>query len=252
MDSINEDIKKSIIEGYLLIIKDFFDVVSKNSELLSPNLCVGINTINRVFEYTMIKTKCIEKTKYYSQKSYYYYLEYIDQIKSLYLYQSLNDMDAVLFVYKKTIFDLANDDSLQSMNAFTIRYEPMSIEDIDLTMLLKKIFKLTNTLFYWDNMKLTFINRQNVCDNFLSKFLKRIAVAEYIYMYLEMIQHKIEMDNREYELLLTEYTEKKIKKNEDDYKETFLIKFYVDETVLIDKFNSGNMKDFLKWIYSPI
>lgn len=248
----DEKIKRSIVDSYGLIITDFFDAVSKNNDLTIFNICLAINTMNRVFEYTILKTKCIEKTRYYSQKSYSYYLEYVEQIHSLYLSQNLNDMDVVLFVYKKTIFDLANDESAQPMNVFTLNYNPLQIEDEELKILLKKIFKLTDVLFYWRNEKLDFRNRQNICDTFLNKFLKRVDNAEFIYTYLEMIQNKILMAPTEYELLLTEYTKKKIKNNDVKNEESFLIKFYVDESILIEKFESGDMKEFLKWLHSPV
>jgi hypothetical protein len=125
------------------------------------------------------------------------------------------------------------------------------METYELTELLKKMFKLTNTLFYWGNNKLTIIDRQSICNRYLNNFFKKIELAEYVYSYLEVIQYKIDMSSSEYIALLTEYAEKKIKKI-DELPENLLIKFYVDESTLIDKFRSGNMKEFLKWVYSPI
>jgi hypothetical protein len=59
MNSVNEILKKSILDAYAIVINDFLDIVSKNSDSMETNLCIGINTINRVFEYTLINTKCI-------------------------------------------------------------------------------------------------------------------------------------------------------------------------------------------------
>lgn len=249
MDPFNETVKKTILDAYFITIRDFLEVVSKNSDSMEANLCVGINTINRVFEYTIINTKCIEKTKHYSQKSYCYYLEYTKQINDLYVSYNLNDMDAVMFVYKKTIFDLANADSKQSI--LTVNYDTIAIEHDELKELLNRMFKLTNTLFYWENDKITIIDHQTICNTFLNKFFKKIDSVEYVYRYLEIMQYKIDMTSDEYFALLTEYADKKIK-NVDELEDNLLIKFYVDESTMIDKFRAGNMKEFLKWVYSPI
>jgi hypothetical protein len=245
----NEKIK-SITDSYFLILKDFFEIVSKNSDFFTDTLCIGINTINRVFEYTIIKTKSIEKAKFYSQRSYYYYLEYVEQIKDLAIANDLNNMDAVLFSYKKTIFDLSNDETSQSLNMLTINNDPIIIQDEELKNILKQLFKLTNTLFYWENEKINFAHRYRICNIYLFNFFKKLDVAVQIYSYLEIMQHKISMDFNEYELLLKEYINKKIKSAPDI--ESGFIKFYVEETLCIEKFRSGNMKDFLNWVYSPI
>jgi hypothetical protein len=224
--------------------------MSKNNDLSETNVCIGINTINRVFEYTLVYTKCIEKTKYYAQRSYYYYLEYIEQIGDLYLSQGLNHMDAVLFVYKKTIFDLESDSENQSVNMLAMNTEPILSDADAIGSSLLKIFKLINILMYWNNKEVTFLNRKTLCQSFLFKFLKKLDNVEIIYTYLEILQRKIVMNYSSYEKLLIELSEKKLKKNNGDNLEKFLFKFYIDESILLEKFESGNMKDFVKWLYS--
>jgi hypothetical protein len=256
MNSSSDISKKRIVDSYVFIINDFFSTVAKsNSDLSALNICIGINTINRVFEHTLLRTKCIETAKYYSQKSYYYYLEYMEQVSNMYLSQGLNHMDAVMFVYKKTIFDLANDDTNQSVNMITMQSSPLVVNDVELNDTLGKIFKLINTLFYWDNKNIGFSNRLAICHSYLSKFLKKLDIIETLCIYLEMLQYKISMDFLTYESLLTELADKKIRKKDDsinDWSEFILIKFYIDESTLIEKFESGNMKDFVKWLCAPI
>jgi hypothetical protein len=251
MESEYERLKHIIYGSYVDLLMDFFVTMSKSKDLSLENIRIGINTINRVFEYTLTATKCIEKTKYYSQKSYCYYLEYIEQVGELYLSQTLNHMDAVLFVYRKTIFDLENDDSDKSANIFSINSKPITMDEENLHNMLSNAFKLTNVLLYWKNKTFTFLNRQAICKTFLNKLIKKNDNLEIIYSHLEMIQHKICMNYHGYCLLLTELCEKKIKRQDPtDYNDIFLIKFYIEETMLLDKFNSGNMKEFVKWLYS--
>jgi hypothetical protein len=146
---------------------------------------------------------------------------------------------------------LENDDSDKSANIFSINSKPITIDDVELHKILSNAFKFINILFYWKNEKLTFLNRQAVCNIFINKLIKKLDNLETVYSYLEMIQHKIYMDYDQYCLLLTELCEKKMKKQDRIVcNDMFLMKFYIEETMLLDKFNSGNMKEFVKWLYS--
>jgi len=164
-----------------------------------------MNTIHRVFEYILIKTKNIEKVCYYSKKTYYYYLEYMEQIYSSNLHQNLNQMDAMLFVYKKTIFDLydgENEDTFGTMtNIIASNGEIMNIDDDNIQNMLKKISKIMNTLFYWENTEFTFYERKELC-NYLDFFMKKCFSVPQIVQFLEILQKKITMKYPEYLLLV--------------------------------------------------
>ena len=70
----------------------------------------GIQTMSHVFKIILLYTKNIDIASHYTQRAYYYFVEFIGQIgEESHSYLQLNSKDAALFVYKKTIFDINND-----------------------------------------------------------------------------------------------------------------------------------------------
>jgi hypothetical protein len=252
--------KSRIILKYALIIKEYFDLMNQNETLKNihnpnPSLYIGMNAIHRVFEYILIKNKNIDQAYYYSQKCYYYYLEYMEQIIKSDLLQNLNHIDAVLFVYKKTIFDSENNSTTTISNIMTLNTEDFAIDEKDLRQLFQNISNFTKTLFFWSNHDITFENRVKLCDNFLHRYLHRIDSLDLTNSYLEIIQQKISMDFNKYEDLLNEMLERieKIKKmsvmSECDKNEYFLMKFYVEQDTFQEKFHEDSTKNLVKWLF---
>ena len=109
-----EDINTYIIT-YNKIINQFLDssidnIYIKNENYLKYILLKGINTILNVFNFLVLYTKNIELINIYCEKSYLYYIEFIGQIgHESQSYLQLNSKDAILFVYKKTIYDINNE-----------------------------------------------------------------------------------------------------------------------------------------------
>jgi hypothetical protein len=263
-------IKNQIIDKYTIILKEFFDLILQSesmSELKYPisSLYIGINSIHRVFEYVLLKTKSIEKAYYYSQRTYYYYLEYLEQIHHSNLSQNLNHMNAILFVYKKTIFDLydgneQNDTSNKISNIMTLNNTILIIDENEWRELFMKISKIINTIFDWNNIELEFSNRKDICENYLGQFLLRVENIDLTISYLEIIQQKMQFDYKSYEFLLKELlkiceiNEKSKKyrnefKRESDKNEFFLMKFYIEEPIFREKLEGGDMKDLVQWLY---
>lgn len=70
----------------------------------------GIETLIHVFTNILYYTKNIDLTFYHSQKAYYVYIEFIEQISDDNItFLQLSSRDAILFVYKKTIFEINQD-----------------------------------------------------------------------------------------------------------------------------------------------
>ena len=261
-------LKHQIIEKYCEVLIEFFNLIQK-SEIIKemnypiPSLYIGLNTIHRIFEYVLLKTKSIEKAIYYSQKTCYYYLEFIEQIYSSNLSQNLNHMDAVLFVYKKTIFDMydgeTTNDSNTMTNIMTLNDDNIIIDEGEWQIIFSKLTRLTNILFYWENTIIGFHERINICEQYLNRYLIRIDQMFSTIEYLEIIQKKYSINYEKYDELLKEILERKerIKRErsetfstEFDKNENFLIKFCLQESIFHEKFYNGNMKDFVTWLYS--
>jgi hypothetical protein len=231
----------------------------KNISNLNNSLFIGMNAIHRVFEYILIKNKNIDNAYYYSQKCYFYYLEYMEQIYKSDLLHNLNHIDAILFVYKKTIFDIYdgehNNSSATISNIMMLNDEYLTLDEKDLRELLKKISNFTKTLFFWNNTNITFENRVKICDTFLHRYLHRIDSLDMTNSYLDMIQQTIVMDYHKYEDLLNEFiykierTKKIVHLNETDKNENFLMKFYVERDVFQEKFQEESTKNLVNWLF---
>ena len=92
-----------IISKYNLVIIEYFKLkITGVREIIR-----GLDTISHVFEIMILYTKNLDMTYYHSQKAFYFYGEFINQIiEDPNNLLQLTAKDATLFVYKKTIFDL--------------------------------------------------------------------------------------------------------------------------------------------------
>lgn len=110
----NIDIPEYIIK-YISVIFDLFDYAKREKykykrEYLNYIIKQGFNTMMHIFTYMLMYTKNIDLTFFHLQKGLYYYLEFIQQIKrDEHQFLQFNIKDAIIFVYKKTIYDIDQD-----------------------------------------------------------------------------------------------------------------------------------------------
>ena len=151
------NIRNRIVEKYFSLIEEFFQQIEKilvpiGDISIQTCMYIGLNSIYRVFEYVLIKTKNVEKDYYYCQKTYLYYTEYMEQIDQTNLQHSLNQTDAVLFIYKKTIFELQKDGENKTFdtitNIMTFEEEISKFNNKEYLMWLNKISRLINVFFF--------------------------------------------------------------------------------------------------------
>ena len=260
MNTSKEKTKREIIDKYVLLMKEFFDLLNKSNvmtEMNHPSHClhIGINSIHRVFENTLMKTKNLRKAYFYAQKSQYYYLEYIEQVYKSNFSLNLNYLDIVLFIYKKTIFRSEAEEEQQENIIDFIEDEVLQLDEEDGKHTFIKMIKTTNILLYWENMKLSFETRRKICDTYLSIYLLNDNVD---LTYVEIIQEKIKMNDNNYTDFLKEIIErhmvvskpsKKKTMTEIEKQERIFMKFYTNENTFLEIFEKGNMSEFVKWMY---
>jgi len=71
----------------------------------------GLETIGHCYKFLLLYTRNYELALYHCKKAYIYYVEFIGQIGyNNNSFLQLNSKDATLFVYKKTIFDINNNE----------------------------------------------------------------------------------------------------------------------------------------------
>lgn len=82
----------------------------KNKECYKFIIMRGLETIIHVFSLLFYYTKNLDLTYYHSQKAYYFYIEFIEQISDDNVsFLQLSSRDATTFVYKKTIYEINNE-----------------------------------------------------------------------------------------------------------------------------------------------
>lgn len=98
----------SIVVEYMQFIVDKITV--KNKLHYKFIIEKGVETLLHVFTLIFYYTKNLELTSYHTQKAFYFYIEFIEQISDDNItFLQLSSRDAIMFVYKKTIYDINNE-----------------------------------------------------------------------------------------------------------------------------------------------
>jgi hypothetical protein len=123
----------------------------------------GIETLIHIFSMIFYYTKNLELTFYHSQKAYYFYVEFIEQISDDNItFLQLSSRDALMFVYKKTIFELNNDRKKSCPPLTSDEHSIVSYTDMHMHIYKKLVsFILLHKDFKYEN-KLDYINM--CCD----------------------------------------------------------------------------------------
>jgi hypothetical protein len=108
--SINEIMDKylKLITEYLLCIVE--NLSTRNVDYNIFIIIRGLETITHVFSELLFYSNNLDMTYFHSQKSFYFYVEFIGQIsEDQHSFLHLSSRDASIFVYKKTIFEIHDD-----------------------------------------------------------------------------------------------------------------------------------------------
>jgi len=97
-----------IINEYLFHIND--NIMIQNIKYYIFIIIRGLNMLKHIFNVLLLYTKNLKVTVHHCKKAYLFYVEFIGQIgNDNHSYLQLNSKDAMLFVYKKTIFEINNE-----------------------------------------------------------------------------------------------------------------------------------------------
>jgi hypothetical protein len=99
--------KKEILLQFVNLICDYFNYIESKSDYVKVR---GLETIFHVFHTVLSFTKNLPASLFHAKKAYYLYTEFTDQIaEDANLVLQLSSRDAVLYVYKKTLYELNNE-----------------------------------------------------------------------------------------------------------------------------------------------
>jgi hypothetical protein len=107
-----------IFHKYNLLVLEYLNYTKENIKITDRFIINrGLETITHVFKLMFFYTKNLDMTYYHSQKAFYFYIEFIGQITDDHQnFLQLSSRDAIMFVYKKTIFDISSENQKQSKN----------------------------------------------------------------------------------------------------------------------------------------
>ena len=177
--SCNIDLR-NIINKYMEYINNFFLLIKDNTYFkqysYSKYLIInGIQTANHILNMLIIYTKNIDLTFHHIERSFIYYVEFINQIMINNGSLNLNSKDASIFIYKKILYDI--DDLNKKNMVFDIE------QDTRFGDLLELIGLYNNILYsYIDNFSnVNNINLTNyVYDiNYISYINKNFSKLNY-------------------------------------------------------------------------
>lgn len=122
MTNYNIDVIDNYLKDYNVSYSEMFvkylDLINEFNSNLNNLQCIsdinyfkcisvkGIETLTHVYRCLLLYTKNIDLTYHNCQKAIYYYIEFINQIIDSSNILNITINEAVLFVYKKTIFDI--------------------------------------------------------------------------------------------------------------------------------------------------
>lgn len=104
-----------ITESFYRVMNEYLFHITDNILIQSIDYYIfiiirGLNMLKHIFNVLLLYTKNLNLSIHHCKKAYLFYVEFIGQIgNDNHSYLQLNSKDAILFVYKKTIFDINNE-----------------------------------------------------------------------------------------------------------------------------------------------
>jgi len=104
-----------ILDKYVLLITEYMIYLNekihvKNKIYFQYIFTRGLDTITNVFNGMLFYTKNLDLSFYHSQKAFYFYVEFIEQItETQNIFLKLSSRDAAIFVYKRTLFEIVRE-----------------------------------------------------------------------------------------------------------------------------------------------
>lgn len=182
---IEETANEFLSKYYILInqyigfyVENIYDNITINTDkryrfyILSK----GLEILSNIMNITIMYTNNIDFAFHYCNKAYYYYIEFISQLDTDNNHLELNIKDAIIFVYKKTIFEIKEPVSTINncnINEDNVRKTETIKKMINIVNSYVKVFKFKDIIN--QNINNTdFIDAQIVFDKQFLKMINRI------------------------------------------------------------------------------
>jgi len=249
---LNIDTNK-IIKLYSDLIIQYFKFVIENKNIKTKNVNLftfivtrGLETITSVFCFLLYYTKNVDVAYFHSQKSFYFYVEFIGQIsEDENMFLQLSSRDAAIYVYKKTICEI-NLELKEKLNDISFENETNNkLDEINFYINLYKTFLykiIQNNDFNNKHIETlqNIYNKVNNCKIKKSIFIIFVSLIDKLFYRINSINYFFEISLR---------IINKITKNPSE----IILNKYFDKT-LEDDFNlyldDNNYDKFLIWFFN--
>ena len=221
--------RKELIDRYEAVLYDYL-VVMNSSETLKTMDCqkyaiqLGLTAITHIYKLAFCFTKNVSTSADYCQKGIYCFIEYIEQTYKLGYVNAAGSpipfdfMDAILFIYDKTISELRSSDGNDldehsgSSSAFTNilsvsqLHQAQGDDYLQCKSALDQFGRVASILLWFNNPTFSLIDQMDIVDTHLIDFLTYTVdnsnlspSTDDIFLFIETAQETIAaFDKREY------------------------------------------------------
>jgi len=251
-----DNYKPNITNTLHEIITKFSDIVIEYMKFISEKIKIknkkhymfiferGIETLIHVFTMIFYYTKNLELTGYHSQKAFYFYIEFIEQISDDNItFLQLSSRDAIVFVYKKTIYELNNEHKKIMPSLTSDESQIIQIMNSYMNIYKKISHFIIHTDFNFDNKHEYITNASNKVHTLsllINKNKLKRPYDECINLFTKLLINELKNQNQNqnqistFFIILEEFVHRiqsKKKALEESYIITKINDYYLDETV---------------------
>ena len=210
INEIMDKYSKLVIEYLFFIIEN---LNNKNVNYSKFIIIRGLKTISHVFSKLLFYSNNLDMTYFHSQKSFYFYVEFIGQIsEDQHSFLHLSSKDASIFVYKKTIFEI-NDEIIKNSSQNS-HHQLFDLFDYYSFIIITFFIKIINFLDFNQNIEMKkkyFEENIVICQKITNKILKEKVNSTYFHNIINLI-NKLDncknIQNYQYFSILENYIKK--------------------------------------------
>jgi hypothetical protein len=154
----NEDINESVLMTNFIKLLDIYhllfnkNIMTKKINYMNFIYYQGLKALKHIFIFLLHHTRNYTFTYYHCEKGIYYFTEFISQIENENSFLKLSSIDAIIFVYKKTIYNInkkisnnTRDPIVEKINSvINLMFKIISIKNYNSLKENKIIEKITN------------------------------------------------------------------------------------------------------------
>ena len=210
-----------LVIEYLLFINETINSCKTNDNFKFIILR-GLTTISYVFIIILHTSRNLNMAYYHSQKAFYYYTEFIGQITGdQNIFLQLTSRDAMMFVYKKTIFEIHNDYKKTTVLMNDMTNENEKIEFLDAyVQIIKNLVLHSIQLVDFKNIKQNEVSyKTTIVDKLdhICEFINKYTIPLHFFLDIKYLIEYLTNNNitENYYEVIQKYIIKIIKKNED-------------------------------------